>query len=164
MSEDNTAINKKEELTTVDQKPLFTHEERESFVRKFIDAWNTRQVWIEFPKSTREKSEDPLMDLIMLSSMTYSKPSEENLNTRERLRNKIDDEIKIVSGSVPATPEVIYKTVDELYNDIVDMQTYGLLKGTFLTNEMENRVYGRVMEKVDKYIEKTREELGLNDI
>jgi hypothetical protein len=164
MNEENTITNENNESKITSQKPLFTHEQRESLVRAFIEAWNTNQVWLDFPKSGREKSTDPMIDLLLLSSMTRLTPSQEVLDARRNLRKRIDDEIKIVSGSINATSDVIYKTINDLYNDIVDLQSNNLLGGSFLTREMEDRIFDKVIEKVDKHIDKVREEFGLNDI
>lgn len=163
MNEDNT-IKKDEELAVTNQKPLFTEEQRESFVRAFVEAWNTGQVWLEFPKSTREKSTDPVIDLLLLSSMENVSPSKENLNARNILTKKINNDIKIVSGSIYAPPEVIHLTIENLYNVIVDLRGHKLLGGSFLTNEMENRIHAKIIERVDKHINKIREELGLNNV
>jgi hypothetical protein len=46
----------------------------------------------------------------------------------------------------------------------VELQGYGYIGGTFLTNEAENRIYDKVMEKVNRHIDKIREESGLNDV
>lgn len=164
MDEDKTLTNQNIEPSIPTQKPLFTHERRESFVLSFIEAWNTHQVWLEFPKSTREKSNDPLIDLLILSSVTYSPLPQKIFDARKHVRESLSNQIKIVSGSIDATPEVIYKAVDELYNLIVDLQGASMLGGSFLTREMEDRIYGKVMEKVDKHIDKVREEFGLNDV
>lgn len=164
MTEDNIIIDSNKEPTIQNQKPLFTHEQRESVVRAFAEAWNTHRVWLEFPKSTRERSTDPVIDLLILSSITSLEPSEKTLEARKTLRKIIEDEIKIISGSVSATPEVIYKTINDLYNHIVELQGHNLIGGSFLTNEVENRIADKVVKRVDAHIEKIRNELGLDDI
>ena len=163
MNEDNVSVNRDKE-SPINQKPLLTHEQRESFVLSFIEAYGTHQVWVEFSKNIhRTKSPDSLIDLFMISSTT-SIPSEKIVNARIKFKDDLENKIKIASGSIDAPPEIIYKTINDLYNIIIELQGVGFLRGEFLTNKMENRIFDLVMARVDKHVNKVREELGLNDV
>ncbi|MBS1267577.1 MAG: hypothetical protein MAG458_00281 [Nitrosopumilus sp.] len=78
-----------------------------------------------------------MIGLLILSSVTNRPPSKEIFDARKECRDLLIKQIKIVSGSVEATEEVIYKTVDELYNFIIDLQGHNFLGGSFLPREIK---------------------------
>lgn len=149
------------------QKPLLTHKERESFVLKFITAYSTHKVWLDFDKLI-PKSNDPKINLLLETHGLNKVPTKDNLEAREQITAKLEQQMGIVSGAISATPEVIYKTINDLYLFINALQKTHVFSGEFLTDDFAKRIdeleitlFDKIMKKVDAHIAKIRDDLQL---
>ncbi|MDE1830182.1 MAG: hypothetical protein KGI25_07650 [Thaumarchaeota archaeon] len=161
MNEDNT-MNNKEHLVEKNQNALYTQEQRDSFVRGFIEAWRTHRVYPDHTRFSNKPSPSPFY-LGDLPSPSKSPLTVATVSSASELRNLIENKIKIASGSIHSPPELVQETINGLYNDIIDMEGRHYLAGSFLDSEVEDRIFERLRKTLDQHIEKIRNELGLDE-
>jgi hypothetical protein len=111
--------------------PLFAEGDVRKIVFEFVSSWIRGDIIIRFPTAAELAKQSPL-------SIAF--PKDPSVNQELKIKEHYVDQLSILAGIKPASPQELNKAVDEVFKMLLMFRSANRIEGKIISNDLEKRL------------------------